>query len=219
MLSVHNSTETGFVAGSESEYDEGDSSIFRQSCQPVCGFSMLKQVRLCAIWLVWLFLEPDTGLYHCPRILLSRFRARISACEFCEFCCCSSRTDWKLTLLWFWRLMALNSEEVQLLGRVLGGGLGTVPVPPLPPVPLPAPPGPSVGGSGGLPSRAKLPPSSGGNCIRIGLPGKLILSKRKCFWGSHILSKIVFKNRFSGKTYFTQLVPGTFMTAMEARTD
>ena len=29
--------------------------------------------------LAWLFLEPDTGLDHCPRILLSCFRARISA--------------------------------------------------------------------------------------------------------------------------------------------
>ena len=28
--------------------------------------------------LVWHFLEPDTGLDHCPRILLSCFRARIS---------------------------------------------------------------------------------------------------------------------------------------------
>ena len=29
--------------------------------------------------LSWLFLEPDTGLDHCPRILLSCFRARTSA--------------------------------------------------------------------------------------------------------------------------------------------
>ena len=29
--------------------------------------------------LAWLFLEPDTGLDHCPRILLSCFRARTSA--------------------------------------------------------------------------------------------------------------------------------------------
>ena len=28
--------------------------------------------------LAWLFLEPDTELDHCPRILLSCFRARIS---------------------------------------------------------------------------------------------------------------------------------------------
>ena len=28
--------------------------------------------------LAWLFLEPDTGLDHCPRILLSCFRARAS---------------------------------------------------------------------------------------------------------------------------------------------
>ena len=30
-------------------------------------------------WRTWLSLEPDTGLDHCPRILLSCFRARISA--------------------------------------------------------------------------------------------------------------------------------------------
>ena len=29
----------------------------------------------------WLFLEPDTGLDHCSRILLSCFRTRISALE------------------------------------------------------------------------------------------------------------------------------------------
>ena len=28
--------------------------------------------------LSWLFLEPDAGLSHCPRILLSCFRARTS---------------------------------------------------------------------------------------------------------------------------------------------
>ena len=45
---------------------------------------MMEQVRLCAVWLMeichlpWLFLEPDTRLDHCPRILLSFFRARIS---------------------------------------------------------------------------------------------------------------------------------------------
>ena len=27
-----------------------DSSIFRQSSNPVCGFSVLEQVRLCAVW-------------------------------------------------------------------------------------------------------------------------------------------------------------------------
>ena len=41
---------------------------------------------------------------------------------------------------------------------------------------------------------------SGGNCIKIGLPGKRSL-------GCHILLKIVSENRFSGKTYFIQLVP------------
>ena len=37
---------------------------------------------------------------------------------------------------------------------------------------------------------------AGTNCIKIGLPGKLILSKRKG------LLKILSENRFSGKTYF-----------------
>ena len=31
--------------------------------------------------LAWLFIEPDTGLDHCPRILLSCFRARTSASD------------------------------------------------------------------------------------------------------------------------------------------
>ena len=43
---------------------------------------------------------------------------------------------------------------------------------------------------------------SGTNCIKIGLPGKLILSKRKRSLGSPILLKIVSENPFSGKTYF-----------------
>ena len=45
----------------------------------------MEQVRLCAVVhgeLAWLFLEPDTGLDHCPRILLSRFRARTSVIEY-----------------------------------------------------------------------------------------------------------------------------------------
>ena len=42
---------------------------------------MMEQVRLCClahVELAWLILEPDTRLEHCPRILLSCFRARIS---------------------------------------------------------------------------------------------------------------------------------------------
>ena len=43
----------------------------------------MEQVRLCAVWpvdkLAWLFLEPDTRLDHCLRILLVCFRARTSA--------------------------------------------------------------------------------------------------------------------------------------------
>ena len=35
-----------------------DSSIFRQSTYSVCGFSMIEQVRLCAVWPMenWLYL-------------------------------------------------------------------------------------------------------------------------------------------------------------------
>ena len=46
---------------------------------PVCGFSMM--CCLAHGELAWLFLEPDTGLDNCPRILLSCFRARISWSE------------------------------------------------------------------------------------------------------------------------------------------
>ena len=44
-------------------------------------------VRLCSLThgeLAWLFLEPDTGLNHCPRILPSCFRARTSDLAFEE---------------------------------------------------------------------------------------------------------------------------------------
>ena len=40
------------------------------------------------------------------------------------------------------------------------------------------------------------------NCIKIGLPGKLHLSKRKGLLEKPILLKIVSENRHSGKTYF-----------------
>ena len=49
--------------------------------------------------------------------------------------------------------------------------------------------------------------SSGGNCIKICLSGKLIFSKRKRSWGSPILLKIVSENQFSGKTYFYTIHP------------
>ena len=58
-----------------------ESRILGHSPNPVFGFSMMEQVRLCYLAhgeLVWLFLEPDTGLDHCQRILLSCFRARTS---------------------------------------------------------------------------------------------------------------------------------------------
>ena len=50
----------------------------------VYGFSMMEQVRLCVCAhgeVTWLFLEPDTGLDHCPRDPLSCFRARTSVDE------------------------------------------------------------------------------------------------------------------------------------------
>ena len=52
-------------------------------------------------------------------------------------------------------------------------------------------------------TRPKLPSlaSAGTNCIKIGLAGKLILSRKRSS-GNPILLKIVSENRFSGKTYF-----------------
>ena len=42
-----------------------ESSIFRQLCNPVCGFSMMEQVRLCAVWPMenWL----GTSMNHIQR--------------------------------------------------------------------------------------------------------------------------------------------------------
>ena len=59
------------------------SRILGHSSKPLCGFSMMEQVRLCA---VWHFLEPDTGLDYCPRILLSCFIARPSEEEEATLC-------------------------------------------------------------------------------------------------------------------------------------
>ena len=59
-----------------------ESRILGQSFNLVCGFSKMEQVRLLAHGeLAWLFLEPDTGLDHCLRILLSCFTARTSGQE------------------------------------------------------------------------------------------------------------------------------------------
>ena len=38
-----------------------DSSILRQSPDPACGFSMMEQVMLCAVWPMENWIEPDTG--------------------------------------------------------------------------------------------------------------------------------------------------------------
>ena len=51
---------------------------------------------------------------------------------------------------------------------------------------------------------------TGTNCIKVGLPGKRILSKRKGLRKSPILLITVSENRFSGKTYFIQLPPASF---------
>ena len=47
---------------------------------------------------------------------------------------------------------------------------------------------------------------AGMNCIKIGLPGKLILSKEKDLWESTLLLEIVSENRFSGKTIFYTII-------------
>ena len=62
---------------SEIYSEEHTSIIFRLSSNPVSGFSMMEQVRLCAIWPMetwlgsWLFHEPHTGLDHCLNMLLA----------------------------------------------------------------------------------------------------------------------------------------------------
>ena len=63
-----------------------DSSIFRQSSNPLCGFSMMGQVRLCAIWPTenWLgssFHGSNTGLEDSLRVLQACFRKRMSASQ------------------------------------------------------------------------------------------------------------------------------------------
>ena len=56
--------------------------------------------------------------------------------------------------------------------------------------------------------RAGLQGEPGTNCRKIGLPGKLILSKGKGLREvMHILLKIVSENRFSGNTYFYTIAP------------
>ena len=73
--------------------------ILGHSYNPVCGFSMMEQVTLCAVWPLenWLgsFLNQiQTGLDHCPRILLSCFRSRISALFPISLSQSSGRTNW-----------------------------------------------------------------------------------------------------------------------------
>ena len=58
-----------------------ESMILRHSSNPVCGFSMMKQVKLCAVWpmenLLGSSLNQIQG-WPTLRILLSCFRARTS---------------------------------------------------------------------------------------------------------------------------------------------
>ena len=59
-----------------------ESRILGHSSNRLCGFSMMEQVRLCAVWPMenWLgsSLNQIQGLDHCPRIILLCFRARTS---------------------------------------------------------------------------------------------------------------------------------------------
>ena len=60
-----------------------ESRILGQWSNPVCDFSMMEPVQLCDVWPTenWLgssLNQTDTGLDHCPRILLSCFEARTS---------------------------------------------------------------------------------------------------------------------------------------------
>ena len=56
------------------------SSIFRQSSNPVCGFSMMEQVKLCAVWPTenWLSssMNDIQGWIDCLNMLLSCFRKK-----------------------------------------------------------------------------------------------------------------------------------------------
>ena len=58
-----------------------DSSIFRQSSNPVCGFSMMEQVRLCAVWPTenWLgsSINHIQGWMNDLNMLLTCFRKRM----------------------------------------------------------------------------------------------------------------------------------------------
>ena len=67
---------TGFPTSvPDTQYDNGESKIFRQSDNSVSGFSMWEQlIILCCLAhgkLAWLFHEPDTELDDCLNILLS----------------------------------------------------------------------------------------------------------------------------------------------------
>ena len=80
LLRSRQKVQSGCLRVSCSKAGEQDSRTFIQSCMWFLHDGTGQ--TLCCLAhgeLAWLFLEPDTGLDHCPRILLQRFRARTSA--------------------------------------------------------------------------------------------------------------------------------------------
>ena len=81
---------TRFTRQSDIVVPEHESSIFRSFIQPYMWFLHDGTgYSLCSLAhreLAWLILEPDTGLDHCPRILLSCFKARISEAKTTTIC-------------------------------------------------------------------------------------------------------------------------------------
>ena len=72
-----------------------DSSILRQSSNPVCGLSMMEQVRLCAVWPTENWLTSSMNHIHKVTILISReYRggkgAEGEAPIFLPIFCCAS---------------------------------------------------------------------------------------------------------------------------------
>ena len=65
-----------------------DCRVHRQSSNPVCGFSMMEQVRLCAVWSTenWHGSSMNHILGWILRILLSCFRKRMSVLKLIRLC-------------------------------------------------------------------------------------------------------------------------------------
>ena len=94
------------------------SSIFRQSSNPVCGFSRMEQVRLCAVWpMAWLFHDPHTGLDDCLRMLQACFIKRMSDAK-CAMDRCNHAMEFHdaaTLLLWDW-MTAVSRPRISFLG-------------------------------------------------------------------------------------------------------